>query len=68
MDNSVENVKTLTINGVDYAKYDIDNGIMYLKVIVAIVSDDIGESEDVLSQIIMLIEKTKVKGLAYLNI
>lgn len=68
MDNSTKNVKTLTINRVDYAKYDFKNGLLFLKVLKNIVPDNEGASEDVLSQIIQLIEKTKVKGLSYLNI
>jgi len=63
-------VKDLNINGVLYAKYEIENNILYLHMIqkkITALSNET-ETEDFIVWIIQVIENTTVTALAYLNI
>lgn len=60
--------KTLTINGVDYAKYQSGGDILYLKVLQPIGKLDERESEDVYANVISVLESKRFKMLSFLNI
>lgn len=68
MDLKAEDIKTLTINGKEYAKYNIDMNILFIKVLINIVPNNTGESEDYLASLIGLIEEKNFTGLSFLNI
>ena len=70
MDNNVINMKELNINGKTYAKYEMVDTILFLKVIIQIVEGkgNEGKSEDLLIHIIQLIEKRMFHQVAYLNV
>jgi len=63
-------IKDLNINGVLYAKYEIENNILYLHMIKNKIPALSGEkeTEDFIVWIIQVIENTPVSFLAYLNI
>lgn len=62
------NAKDLVINGVVYAKYDLDKGVCFIKVIKPIIENDIGNSEEFCVAIISNIEEEEIKLTGYLNI
>lgn len=61
-------IKDLTINGTLYAKYTIDEKILFLKVIKNIGAYTVGESEEIYFNLIRSIEGVAIEGMAYLNI
>ena len=65
-----ETTKELTINGKVYAKYEVENDILYLKPLIQLLpgEENAIKSEDLLAYIIQLVEHVEVKGLAYLNV
>lgn len=63
-----QEIKELVINNIVYAKYSIDGGTLYLKVIKKIVNNHALASEDIIAKIISSIERKKFSYMAYLNI
>lgn len=61
-------IKDLVINGTLYAKYTMDAGLLFLKVIKNIIPDNEGHSEDYFQGLISLIEERSFKGIAYFNV
>ncbi len=63
-------IKTFTINGVEYAKYHIDTklNVLFLKVTKTIIAGDVGGTENLIATIISGIENKSFKGLSYLNV
>ena len=68
MDNNIENTKDLNINGVIYAKYQIENDMIFINVQKNIIKDNAGESEDYLVFLISMIEDKQFSSAGYLNI
>ena len=74
MNNEINTLKTLIINGVAHCNYDTEYDILFLKVIpnsFSIVHAHYGtftDYEDFLCRRISMIEKVKFNKLAYLNI
>lgn len=60
--------KSLVINGVTYAKYEIEGDLIFLKVVKDIVLGNETASEDIIISIIELVEKKKITRSAYLNV
>lgn len=61
-------IKELVINNIVYAKYSIDGGTLYLKVLKKIIANNAVASEDMIARIISSIERKKFSYMAYLNI
>ncbi len=55
-------MKTITINGIEYCKYQIDNDIIFLN------CGKYSKEEAVLICIIQMVEQKLFKGAAYLNL
>ncbi len=68
MEDNIDGIKTLTINGVMYAKYLMEGDLLYLNVNKATSPNNVAQFEDFIADIVSLIERKKFKGLAYLNI
>lgn len=60
--------KSLTINGITYAKYELDGDTIYLKVIKLIFDGNESQSEDFIIEIISAIEKRKITKAGFLNV
>lgn len=60
--------KELTINGDLYAYYELEGDLLYLKMLIEINEGNSHDSENLLIAIIQGIEKTEIKGAAYLNV
>lgn len=60
--------KNLEINGKTYARYEISNNILFIKVDIEIIEGDQGASENLFVYLIQLIEKVPFRGTSYLNI
>lgn len=56
-------MKKLIINGKEYAKYEIEGDILYLKVL-----DEMEPHEDVIISMISIVEKRQFSASAYLNV
>ncbi len=65
-----EEIKELTINGVLYAKYDVDKEkeMLFLKTVKNIIPDHDKESEDCIIALIGILEQTDFASCGYLNI
>ena len=61
-------MKELIINGIEYAKYEMDGDKIYLKMINRIGEGSPIDSENALIQIIQLVEKRRFKLVGYLNV
>jgi len=68
MNQDVSNRKELVINGILYADYLIEGGMLFLKMRKNIIGDDAKRSEDLMVEIISGIERKRVKYMAHLNI
>ncbi len=68
MDNSLDGMKSLVINGVEYGKYLMEKDLLFLNIKLNIVPNDISQSEDFMAMIISMIEQKKFLGIAYLNL
>lgn len=60
--------KLLIINSVTYAKYQMDEDVLYMKVVTVLVPESSQENEDLLLHLIQLVEKRKFLTAAYLNV
>jgi hypothetical protein len=64
--------KDLNINGIVYAKYEIENNILFYKVLIndntRPIINDIDEHDWLIIQAIKLIEDTTIESVAHLNI
>ncbi len=71
MDNDTP-IKSLIINGVEYAKYSIglgdSNKVLFIKIIKQIITGDEGESEEYCCELIGLIENIKFFAMGFLNV
>lgn len=65
-------MKDLTVNGVIYAKYEVDNNrfgdIIFIKKLINIIPDSEVDSENFLIHLIGLIENKKFVSAGYLNV
>ncbi|NOT36426.1 MAG: hypothetical protein HOP11_03500 [Saprospiraceae bacterium] len=61
-------MKDLIINGLIYAKYEIDGDTIYIKMIIQVIPESSVASENALIYIIQLIENTIFNKACYLNI
>lgn len=61
-------MKTLTINGDLYAKYEIEGDRLFLKMIKEIIPGNPEKSEDWIITTIQLINSTSFKMVGYLNV
>ena len=68
MEINTENIKELNINGVVYAKYLIENDIIFINVMKNIIKESAGESEDYLIFLISKIEDKQFSMASYLNV
>lgn len=68
MEDNVENIKELNINGVVYAKYLIENGIIFINVTKDIIEGNKKESEEFLILLISKLEDEPFSSAGYLNL
>jgi len=64
-------IQNLIINGKTYAKYEIENDVLYIKMILPLIpinNVELTNNEDLIAFIIQAVEGKKVRTLAYLNI
>ncbi|HEY0029174.1 MAG TPA: hypothetical protein VGC65_00335 [Bacteroidia bacterium] len=60
--------KSLAINGIEYAKYEVGKGVLYLKTLKNFGKLTEGESEEFCVNVISALEGERFEHLAYLNI
>lgn len=61
-------IKELNINGIVYAKYQVGDSILFLKVVKQIIPKNEFESENFLVKVISSVEKKKFQYMSYLNL
>jgi hypothetical protein len=63
-------MKQLNINGLNYAAYEIENGILFIKMLIAPIKGKKyeGQAEDMLITLIKSVEKCHFDKVGYLNI
>lgn len=61
-------MQTLTINGIEYAKYEMQDRTIFIKVLQQLPNCDTVETEDILIGLIQILESTSFKAAGYLNV
>lgn len=61
-------MKSLIMNFIEFAKYEIDGNRIYIKMLVQVFENNVEDSETLLICIISKIEGVEFKEAAYLNV